>query len=359
MHNSVKHVLGPALLAAALAGCHNPAASSSQAAAASPAASPAPAPAAAGAPAATQPAATPAPKPVPAVLPDTIASVNGDAIKKAEFENAIKSVEARAGRPVPAEQRDQVFRGVLEDLVTYRLLKQEATARHVAVSDAELDAKFAEFRKQFGSDAAFTQALKTQHMTAEKLREDARRDLEVNRLLEQEVAGTVQIAPSDVSAFYEKNPDKFQQPEAMRASHILIIVPPEANAAARAAARSKAEEALKAARAGQDFAALARKYSQDGSASHGGDLGFFPRGQMVPEFEKAAYALQPGEISGLVETQYGYHIIKCVERRPARTVPFSEVAGQIQQFLEQQAKQEKTKAFVAGLRAKGKVDIYI
>lgn len=311
-----------------------------------------------GAPA-TGPSSPAAPKPVPAQLPDTIASVNGDTIGKAEFENAIHTVEARAGRPVPAAQRDEVYRGVLDELVTYRLLKQEALQRHVAVSDADLEARLAELKKQFGTEAAFEQALKTQHMSVEKLREEARTDLTVNRLLEQEIATKVQVKPSDVSQFYEKNPDKFQQPEAIRASHILIIVPPAADASAKAALRARAEEALKAARAGQDFAALAKKYSQDGSAAHGGDLGFFPRGQMAPAFEKAAYALQPGELSGVVETQFGFHIIKCTGRRPARTVPFSEVAGQIQQFLEQQAQQEQTKAFVASLRAKGKVQIFI
>jgi peptidyl-prolyl cis-trans isomerase C len=359
----VKQIICPLMLAVALGGCRKPAPSSSAATAATPQAASATAPAAAGSAAPGSVAPTPPPpappKPVPAVLPDPVASVNGDAIAKAEFEGAIKSVEARAGRPVPADQRDVVYRGVLDDLVTYRLLRQEAAARHVTVSDAELDAKFGEFKKQFGSEAAFEQALKSQHTTAAKLRDDARRDLEVNQLLEDEVAKKVQVKPSDVSTFYEKNPDKFQQPEAVRASHILIIVPAGSDANAKAALRAKAEDVLKAAQSGQDFAALAKKYSQDGSASHGGDLGFFPRGQMVPEFDKAAYALQPGELSGIVETQFGFHIIKCTERRPARTVPFAEVAPQIQQFLEQQAQQEQTRAFVSALKAKSKVEIYI
>jgi peptidyl-prolyl cis-trans isomerase C len=353
----VKTVLCSLLLLVVTAGCRKPSSSATSVAPAT--AQPAAAPAAAvSQPQAATPQAPP-PKPVPTVLPDPVASVNGDAIDKAEFESAIHSVEARAGRPVPAEQRDEVYRGVLDDLVTYRLLKQEARQRQIAVSDADVDARLAEFKKQFGTQAAFEQALKAQHTTIARLRDDARTDMVVNRLLEQEVAGKIQIKPTAVSAFYEKNPDKFQQPEAVRASHILVIVPPNSDAKAKAALKARAEEALVAAKAGQDFAALAKKYSQDGSAAHGGDLGFFPRGQMVPAFEKAAYGLQPGEISDLVETQFGFHVIKVTERRPARTVPFSEVAGQIQQFLEQQAQQEKTKAFVSALRAKGKVEIFI
>jgi peptidyl-prolyl cis-trans isomerase C len=352
----VKTVLCSLLLLVASAGCRKPAPSATVAAAAAPAAAPATALAS---PQGAPPPAPAPPAPVPAVLPDPVASVNGDAIGKAEFESAIHSVEARAGRPVPSEQRDEVYRGVLQDLVTYRLLKQEAAQRQIAVSDADIDARLAEFKKQFGTQAAFEQALKAQHTTLGKLRDDARTDMVVNQLLEREVGAKIQVKPTEVSAFYEKNPDKFQQPEAVRASHILIIVPPDSDAKAKAALKARAEEALAAAKAGQDFAALAKKYSQDGTAAHGGDLGFFPRGQMVPAFDKAAYALQPGEVSDLVETQFGFHIIKVTERRPARTVPFSEVAGQIQQFLEQQAQQEKTKAFVSALRAKSKVEIFI
>jgi peptidyl-prolyl cis-trans isomerase C len=217
----------------------------------------------------------------------------------------------------------------LDDLVSYTLLKQEAVQRHVVVADAEVEARLAELRKQFGNNAAFEKALTDQKMTVEKLRDNARTDLLVNKLLEQEVVAKVQVKPADVSAFYEKNPDKFKQPDAVHASHILIIVPPEADANAKAALKARAEEGLKAARSGKDFAALAKQYSQDSSASRGGDLGFVPRGQTAPEFDKAAFSLQPGEISGLVQTQFGYHIIKVTDRRNGGVVPFSQAAAQI------------------------------
>ena len=370
----MRRLISLCLFAAAVSGCSKPSASSS-ATAATPAATPAPATAAAGstpatgtaaAPAGATPAAgapaapaVPAAKPVPAVLPDTVASVNGDAIGKTEFEAAIKSIEARERRAVPTEQRDSVYRGVLDDLVAYRLLKQEAKQRQIAVPDTDVDARLAQLKKQFGSEANFQTALKSQNMTAARLREDTRTDLLVNKLLEQEVTPKIQVKPADVSEFYEKNPDKFKQPEAAHAAHILIMVPPDADPAKKAALKARAEEALAAAKAGQDFATLAKKYSQDGSAQHGGDLGFFPKGQMVPAFDQAAFAMQPGQISGLVETQFGYHIIKMIERRPARTVPFPEVAAQIQQFLEQKAQQDQSRAFVQALRAKSKVDIFI
>jgi peptidyl-prolyl cis-trans isomerase C len=296
---------------------------------------------------------------VPAVLPENVAKVNGDVIGKTEFEGAIHSVEARAGRPVPAEQRDQVYRSVLDDLVAYRLLRQEARRRQVPVADVDLETRLGGLRKQFGTEQAFELALKAQHTTLEKLREDARSDLMVNKLLQDEVLSKIQVKPGDISSFYEKNPDKFQQPEMVHASHILVIVPPEADAKTKGALKARAVEALKAAKAGKDFAALARQYSQDGSAAKGGDLGFFPRGQMVPAFEQAAFSLAPGQVSDLVATQFGFHIIKVLERRAGGTVPFAQAAPKIQEYLEQQAQSEKGKAFVDSLKAKGTVEIYI
>jgi peptidyl-prolyl cis-trans isomerase C len=337
----------PIVLAAMAVACQKPTttpASSTAAAAGGPsaAATPAPAPA----------------KPVPAVLPDVIADCNGDTIPKAEFEKAVRAVEQRAGT-IPPEKRDEVYRGVLDDMVAFRLLKQEVVKRNVAVSDTDVDARIAAFKQQAGGEANFKAALQAQQMTEAKLREDARTQLMVAKLLDQEVNQKVLVKPSDIAAFYEKNPDRFQQAESLRASHILVVVPSDANEQTRAALRARAESALKAAKAGGDFAKLARQYSQDSSAQRGGDLGFVPKGQMVPAFEAAAFALPPGQVSDLVETQFGYHIIKAGERRPARVVPFVEAAAQIEEFLEQEQRQQKSKALVDAIRAQGKVEIFI
>lgn len=340
----MRKLVCPLVLAALAVACQKPA--STPATSATPAAT------------AAKPATPPA-KPIPAVLPEVIADCNGDKIPKTEFEGAVRSVEQRAGGPIPAEKRDEVYRGVLDDLVAYRLLKQEVKQRPLTVTDADVDARIAAFKQQMGTEANFKAALQAQQITEAKLREDARTDLLVSKLLDQEVNQKILVKPTDIATFYEKNPDRFQQGETLRASHILVLVPAEANVQARTALRGRAEAALKAAKAGQDFAKLARQYSQDASAQRGGDLGFFPRGQMVPAFDQAAFALAPGQVSDLVETQFGFHIIKAVEKRPARVVPFVEVAGQIQQFLEQEQRQEKSKALVDQLKAKGKVQIFI
>lgn len=326
---------------------------------ATPASSSQPAANASAAAGAAKPDAKPAPKPVPAQLPDVLARVNGDAITRVEFEQALKVVEGRAGQPVPAEQRNEVYRGLLDEMITMRLLKQEVAAQHVAVPDAEFQAALKQLRGNFPNEQAFQSALKSQHMTLEQLQTETRSNMAVSKLLEKEVAPKVEVKPTDISAFYEKNPDKFKQPESVRASHVLIAVPQGADEATKKAARAKAEAVLKQARAGGDFAALAKKESNDASAPHGGDLGFFPRGQMVPAFEAAAFALQPGQVSDVVETPFGFHVIKVTERRAASTVPFAEVAPRIEQFLRQQKQQEQTKAYVDALKGKNKVEVLI
>ena len=313
---------------------------------------------AAAAPGATAEAPAP-PKPVPAQLPDVLARVNGDAITKTEFERAMKSIEQRAG-PVPPDKRDEVYRGVLERLVSIRLLRQEAAAQKIAIPDAELEKQMAEVMQQFPSKDVFDEMLKAQDTTLDKFRAEQRLDLAINKMLSDTLKDKVVATPAQIDDFYKQNPDRFKQGERVRASHILVAVPQGADAVTKTQARTKAEGLLKQVKAGGDFAKLAKENSQDpGSAIQGGDLGYFQPGQMVPEFNEVAFKLAPGKVSDLVETQFGFHIIKVVEKQTARTVPLDEVRPQLTQFLENQNRQRETQAFVAGLRAKGKVEILI
>jgi|SoiMethySBSTD1v2_1073268.scaffolds.fasta_scaffold07643_6 peptidyl-prolyl cis-trans isomerase D len=150
-------------------------------------------------------------------------------------------------------------------------------------------------------------------------------------LLDRELARQrVTVPPSDIQRYYNDNIQQYQTPERVRASHILL----NTGGKDEAAVRKQAEEILAKVKAGADFAELAKKYSEDpGSKEKGGDLDFFPRGQMVPEFETAAFSLQPGQISDLVKTQYGFHIIKVVDKQTGSTTPLEQVRTQIQQTL--------------------------
>jgi len=296
---------------------------------------------------------------MPAELPDVLARVNGEAVTKADFDRLIKNMELRANQPVPAERRDEVYRKALEQLVTYTVLSQETRARKVNVTDAEIESGIQQMRAQFPNEEAFKKALESRGMTIDKLKADTRIDISINKMVEAEVSTQAPPTDAQVREFYDKNPDKFKQDEAVRASHILFRVDETADAETKKKAMDQAQSVLKQARDGADFAELAKKHSADGSAQQGGDLNFFTRGQMVPPFDQAAFAMKPGEISDIVTTQFGYHIIKVTERRPAAAVPFEQVSGRIKEFLTDQQKQEKADAFIQSLKERAKIEVLV
>jgi peptidyl-prolyl cis-trans isomerase C len=299
-------------------------------------------------------------KPVPPQLPDVLAKVNGETIGRPEFELAVRTLEARAQSAVPIEQRDQVYRQVLDRIVGYKLLLQETRTRKIVAAAGEVDSRLQQKKTQFPNEDAFKKALVDRGITLEKLRQETGETIAVNQLLEKEIEPQVKIEEKDISDFYAKNKQEFKQAESVKASHILIRLPEKADAAARAKAKSQADLILKQLTGGAKFDELARKNSQDpGSAKNGGDLGFFSKGQMVPAFENAAFALKPGQTSGVVETPFGYHIIRVTETRPARELPLEEVKDQIKNYLTDQMRSAKSEAFIQSLRAKGKVEILI
>lgn len=299
------------------------------------------------------------PKPVPAQLPDVIARVNGEAVTKVEFDRLINNMEQSAGQKIPVERRDEILRGAIDQLVTYTVLAQEVKARNIVIADAEIEGDLKQMQAQFPNEDEFKKALSGRGMTIERLRSDARVEIAINKMMEAEVANQPAVTDAQSHEFYDKNPDKFKQDEAVRASHILIKVDEKADEATKKKALTQARSILKQARAGSDFAALAKKHSQDGSAQQGGDLDFFSHGQMVAPFDQAAFALKPGQISEVVTTQFGYHIIKVTDRRPASTVPFEQASDRIKQYLTEQHKQERAQAFIEGLKKKAKIEVLI
>jgi peptidyl-prolyl cis-trans isomerase C len=353
----IVHRVIPILLLAVVAGCSKgtPAAQEGTAAAALQT----PPPAAAQFPAGG-PATAPTVKAVPPEIPAVVARVNGEDISKTDFESAVRNLEARANSPVPPTERDRVFRNVLDELIGYKLLLQESRARKVTVSEADVDTRMAAVQKQFPSENDFKKMLEARQITVQKVRAELKNEIVVGRLLESEVASKIGVTNEDVATFYKRESKSFQLPEKVRASHILIGVPAGADATAKAAAMTTATTVLKKARGGGDFAALAREYSQDpGSAASGGDLGFFEQGKMLGAFNDAAFKLGKGEISDIVETEYGYHIIQVTDKQAARVVPLDEARPQIENHLKNVNRQKQTQEFVRALRSKAKVEVLL
>jgi len=324
--------------------------------AAAPPAAPAGSPA--GSPTAPAPGA--AAKPVPAQLPEVVAKVNGENVTRNELEMAVRTLEQRAQAPLPPEQRDAVFRQVLDRIIGFHLLAQEARSRKVIAPPWEVDKQLGEIKKQFPNDAAFAQMLQARGVSAEQLRKETEDTLAVNQMLQAEIEPQVKVQDAEIKTFFDQNKPRFHQQESVRASHILIRADEKADAATKSKAKAQADDLLKQLRKGAKFADLAKKFSQDpGSAQNGGELGFFNRGQMVAPFDEAVFALKPGQMSGVVETPFGYHIIQSHETKPGRDVGFDEVKDQIKEYLATQQREQKSQAFVDQLKAKGKVSVLI
>jgi len=177
--------------------------------------------------------------------------------------------------------------------------------------------------------------------------------------IQKEILGKIKLTDKDYEAYYNAHKKEFENPEMVRARHILIAVKPNATEEEKKAALKKAEDILEKAKKGDDFAKLASEYSDDpGSKAKGGDLGFFTAGSMVGKFEQAAFTLKPGEISPVVETEFGYHIIKVEERKAAEQQPYDAIKEQVQAKATQAIQQERLNAFLEKAMKDAKVTFY-
>lgn len=310
-----------------------------------------------GAKAAEKPAAKAAAKP-----PGTIvAKVNGVGLTQGEFDRNWQFFLQRSGIPVGHADKDgkvlEFRKQVLERLVDEELLFQEAKTAKVLPDKGAIDAEVEKARAQFPTPEAFKEALVKNSLTEEELRAVFTRNLGIQGFVEKVVAKDVTVSDAEVHDFYTGNKEKFETPEQARARHILVTVEEKADEKTRLAAKAKAEDLLAQLKAGANFEELAKKNSDCPSAPQGGDLGMFGHGQMVPEFDQAAFALNPGELSGVVTTKFGYHIIKLEEKKPAGTIAEAEVAPNIREYLATQKTGEAVEKRLVKIREKAKVEL--
>jgi len=323
-----------------------------------------------GAPASGQPGATGLPgqpvsnQPVMPVekIPAVVARVNGQEIKKAELMDGAQMVQmrlAQAGQPVTAST--DFYHHVLDELIAITLLQQDAKAQGITASDQEVQQMVAARKQNFPNEEAYKKALAQAGVTEAKLREQARDTIAVQKYVQTKLAPQATVSDQATKDFYEKNKGQMQMPERLHLRHIFVLVDQKATPADREKAKQKAEGLLKRVQGGEDFAKVATEASDDpGSKSRGGDIGLVGHGQTDPAFEAAAFALKkPNEMSPVVQSSFGYHILQLLERKEPSTVPYEQVKGRIEQMLKQQQVQKLFQVRADQLRAKGKVETYI
>jgi peptidyl-prolyl cis-trans isomerase C len=303
-----------------------------------------------------------APGTVPSASDAVLATVNGDTIKAGEVDAEIGKILAQRGMPadaLPPGQRDQIVRTMLEQLIVQKLVTN-ASAK-TTVSDAEVNGEFDKIRqRRGGTDEDIKKELAGMGMTLETLKKDIKERMQQRRWVEDQIKGKYK-EPTDAEAkdFYEKNPQHFDQPEQVRASHILFKLEPNANPEQITAAMKKAEQAIGRAKK-EDFGKLAQELSEDpGSKVRGGDLDFFPRkGAMVEPFAEAAFKLKKDEVTPEpVRSDFGYHVIKVTDRKPASKQAFEAAKPQIVDFLGSEKKNDAVQVVLKDLRENAKVDV--
>ncbi|MBD3309859.1 hypothetical protein GF351_01425 [Candidatus Woesearchaeota archaeon] len=276
---------------------------------------------------------------------DVIAVVNGEQVSAERLEKQYKL-------GVEEQYREMITKEMFlnTSLIPQMLLLQEAEAQGISLTDEELsqiDALIDQTVQGMGMTSTdLEESLSQEGLALEDLEEAYRNRLIIAKLFNETVLKDVEVTQSDIENYYDENMEQFNASEQVQASHILVE------------SEEEALEVIDLLEQGEDFAYLATEYSICPSKEDGGNLGLFSRGQMMAEFEDAAFALEPGEISGVVKTQYGYHVIKVASKEPARQVPLDEVEDDIRDMLLLSKQQAAAELYLDQLRSRAEITIY-
>ncbi|MGH9868418.1 MAG: peptidylprolyl isomerase [Candidatus Polarisedimenticolia bacterium] len=306
------------------------------------------------------PATAPAPEAQPAgPRGDLVARVNGVPIYKIDFDSAVENFiksQGLAGH-INEEQTRQVNEVVMDGLIGSELLHQKAQAIPIEVSSEEIAQTVRQTRESLGEEG-FQAELTRRRMTETDLTRLVRQNLMVQKLIQDIIVSRVDVTENEIKSFYDQHQGDMKKPERVEASHILVKASSSDPDEKRAEARKRIEEAERRAQSGEDFAVLAKEFSEDGTASSGGRLGAIQRGQTVPAFEDAAFDLEVGQVSKVVESPYGYHIIKVTGREGGSQATLDEAHDTIAQFLKQKKAQDAIEEMVQSLRTQAKVEVF-
>lgn len=290
------------------------------------------------------------------------ALVGDDVVLLSEVRDQTQAYEASwSGLPAPqqAAKRAEVERKVLDDIISDRLLTQQITELKVKISDQEIDEAMQEVmeRNRIPDLATFKELVARQGIDWKGYREEIAKQLKRNQFIQAKVGMRIKVSDDEVRDAYDKEQSMATREYEYHARHILFRAAKNAPADEANAQRGKAEDARRRALAGEDFATLAQTLSEAPDARYGGDLGFFQKGVMVHEFEEAVMALGVGDISPVIRTPFGFHVIKLEERRPLPGKEFDAVKEEIRSRLREEAANREMKTYLAQLRQKAFIDI--
>lgn len=319
---------------------------------------PAPQAAPAGAePVAAAPANAPAAEPaspalaLPVADPATVvAKVNEKDITEGEVQKVLDTFMKQMGGKIPPEQMQTALprlrERIVEELIMRSIMLDEVAKNGISLSDAEFDKVKAELAEELPEGTTLETYMAEMGTSEAEMREQ----MAVRKMVLAKAETLPKPTDEEIQKYFDENKDSFNQNETVAASHILIKVDPTDDDAAKAAKRQRLSDLRKQLLEGADFAELAKANSDCPSASAGGDLGTFGRGQMVPEFDAAAFSQPTGSVGDIVETQFGYHLIKVTDHQQSKALDFADVKPRISDILHSQKQQEAVRDYVEGLR---------
>jgi peptidyl-prolyl cis-trans isomerase C len=293
-------------------------------------------------------------------LPDPVAIVEGEKISRADLEETFNNALASSGisaDDLTPDQKIAGYREILDELIVDKLISRKASS--VEIKDADLEAELTRVKGQFPSEDVFKAEMAKAGETESSFRDTVKKMMQQQKWMESQIGDKASVADADIKKFYDENKKEFEHPEMVRASHILIRLPEDASDEVVAEKKKAAQAALdRVTTKKEDFTAVAKEVSEEpGANESGGDLNFFPKDRMVPEFANAAFAMKKGEISKEpVRTKFGWHIINVTDRKDSGTMPFEEVKDQVGSYLEGGKRREAVRNVIDSVRAEAKVE---
>ena len=296
------------------------------------------------------------------ILERIVAVVNNDVITLSEWEEASKPLIEQVQQSSLPEEREEkekkARRAVLDQLIENKLLEQEIKKRKVEVSERDIDAAIEQIKQQNRVNEDELKAiLAKEGISLSTYRRRLHDEIGKMRLISREIKSKILIKEEDLRKNYQDNLARFTDPAEVKVQQIFFVVPQWASEEQVAAIRKEALSILERARRGEDFAELAGKYSQAPEAREGGVLGFFKHKELRPELEEVAFRLQPGEVSGLIKSPEGLHILRVLERKGGEPKPFAEVQNQIRDQMMQEETERQFQEWIKALKAKAYIEI--
>lgn len=290
------------------------------------------------------------------------AIVNDEIVTLSEVDREAQPVirEAEKKSALDNDARSKIRRAALEHLVDKKLVDQKIKELNIKVTDEEIRQAIDDVKKQnnMTSQDALVSALASQGLTFEQYRSQLKEQIEKLKLVSMEVRAKIQVGESEMREYYEANRAKYSEDETFRARHIFFRTNEKAPADDIKRTMNTALMVLAEAKSGKDFAELAKSYSEDPAArKDGGDLGTFKKGDMMPELEAAILAMKPGDVSELVYTTSGFHIIKLEERTTGKMKSFDSVKGEIEETLYRKKSEERFSQWAKELRSKANIEM--